>query len=1077
MAIKIVREQRKNEDGTYDIIHPETQAKVVWMSDGRSVEEATENKQDKLIGSAGQVVGFDENGNAIAQENNALSVVTTELLRQGVIEWYDLYYENGIFFNLGFNHDDNINVAAYSTDGINWIETTLPNILQWISVCYGDGKFVAVAYINNGNPTNGAAYSVDGINWVETTLPSEQSWSSVCYGDGKFIAVAEHSNKAAYSTDGINWTETTLPSEKYWYSVCYGNGKFVAIGADENYFVIVHSTDGINWTATTLPSEREWYSFYYDNGKFIVRALSGNDYVVAHSTDGINWIETTLPSEQDWDSICYGGGKFIALAYGGNVAAYSADGINWTEATLPSEQDWDSICYGGGKFIAVAYDSDIAAYSTDGVNWTEITLPNMYLLNVCYGNGRFVISYYDNNNVMSTAYSVDGVDWFTALNGVFQAGEDKTEAVAKFMIPYLNDKLDLMSVGNISLPSAQPWSSFCYGDGKFVAVAYNSNVAAYSTDAINWTETNLTSMQYWACVCYGNGKFVAIAYGSNVAAVSTDGINWTETTMSSEQEWRSICYGDGKFVAVCSGNGASKIAAYSTDGVSWTEVAMSNQQWWTSVCYDDGKFVAVGSGARDGNIADYSTDGINWTKTNLPSMQYWTCVCYGDGKFVAIANNSNIAAYSTDGINWIKTDLPDVAYWCRVCYGDGKFVAVSYESNMVALSTDGINWTEATMSSEQYWTSVCYGDGKFVAMSEEGIIAISTDGINWTDTIISQLGVDKTEAVAKAIAPYMGKPDWNTNDETDPSYIKNRPFYSNGMVENVLVDNVSVELNEAYDNGIYGANYIPFFINLVAGNTYIVEWDGVAYECIAMPMVDGEYYGAGIGNAYRLNSGEWHNNEPFFINSWNDGWVGVATFDVDEGGTHTVSIAEKKEDIATIPIKYINDMYGEIDHENEILLDQETVDIEINEEYGYGGICEISGYIPLIEGATYMVDFNGTIYECVAWSVNGWTFIGNGSTIDFAENTGEPFCFDGEVFIILTAGTYTVSISLKKTIKKIPEKYLPDSVVTMDVLDDAMHEVAPDMTRYYTKSEVDAAIAAAIQAAFANIARAEEVAF
>lgn len=40
MAIKVVRDQRKNADGTYDIIHHETQAKVVWLSDGRSVEEA-----------------------------------------------------------------------------------------------------------------------------------------------------------------------------------------------------------------------------------------------------------------------------------------------------------------------------------------------------------------------------------------------------------------------------------------------------------------------------------------------------------------------------------------------------------------------------------------------------------------------------------------------------------------------------------------------------------------------------------------------------------------------------------------------------------------------------------------------------------------------------------------------------------------------------------------------------------------------------------------------------------------------------------------------------------------------------
>jgi hypothetical protein len=35
-------------------------------------------KQDKLTGLAGQIVGFDENGNAVAQKNNTLSVVKTD---------------------------------------------------------------------------------------------------------------------------------------------------------------------------------------------------------------------------------------------------------------------------------------------------------------------------------------------------------------------------------------------------------------------------------------------------------------------------------------------------------------------------------------------------------------------------------------------------------------------------------------------------------------------------------------------------------------------------------------------------------------------------------------------------------------------------------------------------------------------------------------------------------------------------------------------------------------------------------------------------------------------------------------
>jgi hypothetical protein len=119
-----------------------------------------------------------------------------------------------------------------------------------------DSIFVAVAY-----DSNKAAYSADGINWTETTLPSSMNWYSVVYGNGKFVAVARNSNKAACSTDGINWTETTLPSSAGWYGVTYGNGKFVAVARDSNK--AAYSTDGITWTAATLPNSAGWYSVTY----------------------------------------------------------------------------------------------------------------------------------------------------------------------------------------------------------------------------------------------------------------------------------------------------------------------------------------------------------------------------------------------------------------------------------------------------------------------------------------------------------------------------------------------------------------------------------------------------------------------------------------------------------------------------------------------------------------------------------------------------------------------------------------------------------------------------------------------
>ena len=74
---------------------------------------------------------------------------------------------------------------------------------------------------------------------------------SICYGNGKFVAVASIDNYFAYSMDGLTWTETNSGlTNRNWFSVCYGNDKFVVVSLESNYFV--YSTDGINWTEGTI---------------------------------------------------------------------------------------------------------------------------------------------------------------------------------------------------------------------------------------------------------------------------------------------------------------------------------------------------------------------------------------------------------------------------------------------------------------------------------------------------------------------------------------------------------------------------------------------------------------------------------------------------------------------------------------------------------------------------------------------------------------------------------------------------------------------------------------------------------
>lgn len=148
--------------------------------------------------------------------------------------------------------------------------TTMPYASRWSSVVYGDGKFVAISYIYGY-----AAYSTDGIAWIETTLPNTNSrWVAVTYGDGKFVAVAEGSSKAAYSTDGVSWIETALPSFKTWNSVAYGAGKFVAV-ADS---IGAYSTDGILWHSITSIPSGVWRSVTYGKDTFVVVPYSSTSF-------------------------------------------------------------------------------------------------------------------------------------------------------------------------------------------------------------------------------------------------------------------------------------------------------------------------------------------------------------------------------------------------------------------------------------------------------------------------------------------------------------------------------------------------------------------------------------------------------------------------------------------------------------------------------------------------------------------------------------------------------------------------------------------------------------------------------
>lgn len=106
--------------------------------------------------------------------------------------------------------------------------------------------------------------------------------------------------------------------------------------------------------------------------------------------------------------------------------------------------------------------------------------------------------------------------------------------------------------------------------------------------------------------------------------------------------------------------------------------------------------------------------------------------------------------------------------------------------------------------------------------------------------------VGSANTALKSAQEYTGKriseipsPDWNQNDETAKDHIKNRPFYEE-TTETVLLPDTVVDCT-----GEMEAAVVSGYFAFVEGDTYIVTWDGVEYECVAERWGNIAYLNAG----------------------------------------------------------------------------------------------------------------------------------------------------------------------------------------------------------------------------------------
>jgi hypothetical protein len=309
-------------------------------------------------------------------------------------------YGGGIFISSGSGF-------YTSTDLTTWTPLSLSGISSGTipALAYGSGRFVIVT--RSGTT---ALSSTDGITWIQGTLPTDSDWKSVTHGDGTFVAVGYEFGsgaRAASSTDGITWTQRTLPTSSDWQSVTYGNGTFVAVGYYPS--AAASSTDGITWTQRTLPVSSIWRAVTYGNNTFVaVGWNNGNNGLhVASSTDGITWTQRTVPNFNSYIyiSATYGNGTFVAMSYiGTQEYITSPDGITWTLRNWPKFDYWGYISY-AEDIQPYSPPTQTTLYKTSDIsaNSTEILEPGIALP----AQGAVVVKDNSGGNLTFSTYGVE----------------------------------------------------------------------------------------------------------------------------------------------------------------------------------------------------------------------------------------------------------------------------------------------------------------------------------------------------------------------------------------------------------------------------------------------------------------------------------------------------------------------------------------------------------------------------------------------------------------------------------------------------------------------------------------------
>ena len=132
----------------------------------------------------------------------------------------------GLSVAVGWAGRDHQGVIYTSSDGVGWVQRSVPQCDELLAVAYGAGRFVAVG-------ADGTALSSDdGVTWIKRASLTYRLMG-ITYAGAKFIVVSWGSFLFT-SPDGESWQRDEMGMTGAFTSVCHGMSKVVGVGMSED---------------------------------------------------------------------------------------------------------------------------------------------------------------------------------------------------------------------------------------------------------------------------------------------------------------------------------------------------------------------------------------------------------------------------------------------------------------------------------------------------------------------------------------------------------------------------------------------------------------------------------------------------------------------------------------------------------------------------------------------------------------------------------------------------------------------------------------------------------------------------